>query len=66
MPARDDANVEKRTDVLALLAAFAAAKVSEGCSCLNLQPKATTTNTYTALAPVRLLNAADFGQMHMR
>ncbi|KAJ4983152.1 hypothetical protein SVAN01_11336 [Stagonosporopsis vannaccii] len=47
-----------------LLAAFAAAKVSEGCSCLNLQPKATTTNTRTAVAPMRLLTA-DFGQIHM-
>lgn len=45
--------VDRRDNVLDLLAAFAAAKISEGCSCFNLQPKATTTATRTAAAPVR-------------
>ncbi|KAJ8106361.1 hypothetical protein OPT61_g9589 [Boeremia exigua] len=44
-------DVEKRTNVLALLGAFAAAKISEGCSCLNLQPTLTTTATLAAAAP---------------
>lgn len=45
---------EKRADILLLLAAFASAKVSEGCSCLSIQPKTTTTTTATAAAQVRL------------
>ncbi|KAH7339229.1 hypothetical protein BKA66DRAFT_577324 [Pyrenochaeta sp. MPI-SDFR-AT-0127] len=47
--------LEERGDVHPLLRAFAAAKISEGCSCLGLQPKATTTVTSTAAAPVRPL-----------
>jgi hypothetical protein len=43
----------KRGDILGLLAAFADAKISEGCSCLNLQPKATKTTIFTAATPVR-------------
>ena len=35
-------------NVLPLLAAFAQAKISEGCSCLNIKPKATTIMTKTA------------------
>ena len=34
-------DLEKRTNILPLLAAFAAAKVSDGCRCLNIKPKAT-------------------------
>jgi hypothetical protein len=51
--ANDAEDIVKRTDILALLAAFAAAKVSEGCSCLTLQPKVTKTATQTAPALVR-------------
>lgn len=50
--------VEKRTDVLASLAGFAAAKISDGCSCLGLKPAVmttTTTTTSTAAAPVYFL-----------
>ncbi|KAF2633246.1 hypothetical protein BU25DRAFT_416500 [Macroventuria anomochaeta] len=36
-------------NILPLLAAFAQAKISEGCSCLNIKLKATT--TFTATAP---------------
>ncbi|KAH3983351.1 hypothetical protein HBI25_062070 [Parastagonospora nodorum] len=43
-------DIEKRTNVLPLLAAFAAAKISEGCSCLNLKPTATQLATFTAPA----------------
>jgi hypothetical protein len=47
-------NVEKRTEkVLPLLAAFAAAKISDGCNCLGIQPKATTTKTIAAATSVR-------------
>ncbi|CAO2652061.1 Nn.00g003440.m01.CDS01 [Neocucurbitaria sp. VM-36] len=49
------ADLEKRTDVLKLLAAFAAAKVSEGCSCLSISPKVTTTTTATAATSVSFL-----------
>jgi hypothetical protein len=49
-----DLELERRTDVLPLLRGFAAAKISEGCSCLNLQPKVTQTATLTAPAPVWL------------
>ena len=45
--------LEQRADGFAALAAFASAKISEGCSCLNIQPKATTTTTKSAAAPVR-------------
>ncbi|KAL6704615.1 hypothetical protein ACN47E_008012 [Coniothyrium glycines] len=37
------ADLEHRTDQFAALAVFAAAKVSDGCNCLGLKPKATTT-----------------------
>lgn len=47
-------DLDKRTGILPLLAAFAAPKISQGCSCLGLQPKATATATVTAAAPVRL------------
>lgn len=49
-------DIEKRTNVLPLLAAFAAAKISEGCSCLNLKPTATKIATFTAPAPVRFVS----------
>lgn len=49
----DVEDIDKRGNILGLLAAFAAAKVSEGCSCLNLKPTATKTATSTAAAPVR-------------
>jgi hypothetical protein len=45
-------DLERRTDVLPLPKAFAAAKVSERCGCLTLQPKVTKTATLTAPAPV--------------
>jgi hypothetical protein len=48
-------DLERRTDgrdVLPLLKAFAAAKISEGCSCLNLQPKVTKIATLTVPVPV--------------
>lgn len=51
----DAPDFEKRTDVLASLAAFAAAKISEGCSCLGLKPAVVTTTrttTSTAATPV--------------
>lgn len=47
-------------NILPLLAAFAAAKVSEGCSCLGIQPKATVTATSFAATPVRYPTRADY------
>ncbi|KAF2844917.1 hypothetical protein T440DRAFT_559312 [Plenodomus tracheiphilus IPT5] len=38
-------NLEERTNVLPLLAAFAAAKISAGCSCLHIQAATTTVAT---------------------
>ncbi|EAT79929.1 hypothetical protein SNOG_12631 [Parastagonospora nodorum SN15] len=49
-------DIEKRTNVLPLLAAFAAAKISEGCSCLNLKPTATQLATFTAPATVLFIS----------
>ncbi|KAH7346019.1 hypothetical protein BKA66DRAFT_447873 [Pyrenochaeta sp. MPI-SDFR-AT-0127] len=46
----EPADLEQRGNILPLLAAFAAAKISEGCSCLGLQPKTVTTTTRTAAA----------------
>lgn len=50
--AADIEDIDKRGNILGLLAAFATAKVSEGCSCLNLRPKATKIITSTAVASV--------------
>jgi hypothetical protein len=49
-----DRDVEKRTDkVLPMLAAFAVAKITDGCNCLGIQPKAITTMTVAAATSVR-------------
>ncbi|KAF1831415.1 hypothetical protein BDW02DRAFT_55487 [Decorospora gaudefroyi] len=54
-------DVEKRTKVLLpLLAAFAAAKVSEGCKCLDISPRASITSTTTVAASVRYLTERTF------
>lgn len=58
-------DMDKRGDVLAVLRIFATAKISEGCSCLNLQPKATKTATFTAAAPVRLSSSITSNMVHM-